>query len=93
MKITYTILLVLLNILEFKKLEKISSDNLFYILTIDVLSISLYMFLYVYRQMDISLINVVSMLLVIYFYIKEKCSFIKTTFLIINIIFLINILI
>lgn len=90
--IVYIILLVLLNVSEFKNLEKISNDNLFYTLSIDTLSFSLYMFMHIYNNIGISLINIISIILLLYFYIKEKCSLIKTAFLILNIILLIILL-
>ena len=89
----YIILLLLLNILEFKKFDKLSHDNLFYILSLDTLSASLYVFLNVYKHYDISLINILAILYLMIFYIKEKRSYIKTAFFIINIILIIKILI
>ena len=89
----YTILLVLLNYLEFRKLDNISNNELFYILSIDTLSFSLYMFMYIYCDSGISLINILSILLLLYFYIKEKCSFIKTTLFLFNIFLMFKILI
>lgn len=90
--ILYVVLLILLNINEFKKLNRVSNNDLFYILSIDTLSVSLYMFMNIYKHMDLSIINILSLILLSLF-IKEKCSLIKTTFLLINIILLIKILI
>lgn len=89
----YIILLVLLNYFEFKKLEKITNDELFYIISLDVLSITLYMFMYMYKEIGISLINILSILILLYFYTKEKCSIFKTTLFLFNIYILIKILI
>ena len=89
----YIILLVLLNYYEIKKLDKISNDNLFYILSLDVLSFSLYMFMYMYKNMGVSLVNILSILILLYFYIKEKRSNVKTTLFLFNIYLLIKILI
>ena len=89
----YIILLVLLNYFEFKKLEKITNNELFYILSLDVLSFSLYMFIYMYKEIGISLVNILSILILLYFYIKEKCSIFKTTLFLFNIYLLIKILI
>lgn len=89
----YIILLALLNYYEFKKLDKISNDNLFYILSLDVLSFSLYMFMYMYKDMGVSLVNILSILILLYFYIKEKRSNVKTTLFLFNIYLLIKILI
>ena len=91
--IIYITILILLNIFELKKLEKISNNDLFYILSLDTLSFSLYVFMYTYKYYDISLINIISIIFLLYFYIKEKCSFFKTTLLIINILLAIKILI
>ena len=54
--IVYVVLLILLNINEFKKLDRISNDDLFYILSIDTLSVSLYMFMHVYKHIYLSII-------------------------------------
>lgn len=89
----YIILLVLLNYFEFKKLEKITNDELFYIISLDVLSLSLYMFMYMYKELGVSLVNIISILILLYFYIKEKCSTIKTALFIFNIYLLIRLLI
>ena len=89
----YIILLALLNYYEFKKLDKISNDNLFYILSLNVLSFSLYMFMYMYKDMGVSLVNILSILILLYFYIKEKRSNVKTTLFLFNIYLLIKILI
>jgi len=89
----YIVLLVLLNYFEFKKLDKITNSNLFYILCINILSFSLYMFLYMYNDQGVSLINTISILLVLCFYMKEKCSIIKTTLFLLNIYILFKILI
>jgi len=91
--ILYVVLLILLDINEFKKLDRISNDDLFYILSIDTLSVSLYMFMHVYKHIDLSIINILSLILLLSLFIKEKCSLIKTTFLLINIILLIKVLI
>ena len=89
----YIILLALLNYYEFKKIDKISNDNLFYILSLDVLSFSVYMFMYMYKNMGVSLVNILSILILLYFYIKEKRSNVKTTLFLFNIYLLIKILI
>lgn len=91
--IIYISILILLNIFELKKLEKISNDDLFYILSLNTLSFSLYVFMHVYKYYDISLINLLSILLLLYFYNKEKRSLLKTTLLILNILLVIKLLI
>lgn len=91
--IIYIMLALLMNVLEFKNLENVTNNNLFYILTIDTLLFSLYMFMHIYKYVDLSLINLISILFVMYFYIKEKYSFIKTAFFFLNILLIIKILI
>lgn len=88
----YIILLIFINYFEFKKLDKITNDELFYILSLDTLSFSLFMFFNIYKDVGISLVNIISIILLLYFYIKEKCSYMKTALLIFNIYLLIKLL-
>lgn len=89
----YIILLLIINILEFKKFDKLTPDNLFYILSLDTLSLSLYVFLNVYKHYDISLINILAIIYLMIFYMKEKRSCFKTAFLLINLILIFKLLI
>ena len=91
--IVYIILLFIINYSAFKKLEKITNDELFYVLSLDTLSFSLYMFLFMHHNLGISLINVISIILLLYFYTKEERSLSKTALLIFNIYLLLKILI
>ena len=68
--IVYVVLLILLNINEFKKLDRISNDDLFYILSIDTLSVSLYMFMHVYKHIDLSIINILLIIILLSLFIK-----------------------
>ena len=89
----YIILLLIINILEFKKFDKLTPDNLFYILSLDTLSLSLYVFLNVYKHYDISLINILAIIYLMIFYMKEKRSYFKTAFFLINLILIFKLLI
>ena len=89
----YIILLLIINILEFKKFDKLTPDNLFYILSLDTLSLSLYVFLNVYKHYDISLINILAIIYLMIFYMKEKHSCFKTAFFLINLILIFKLLI
>ena len=89
----YIILLLIINILEFKKIDKLTPDNLFYILSLDTLSLSLYVFLNVYKHYDISLINILAIIYLMIFYMKEKRSCFKTAFFLINLILIFKLLI
>ena len=88
----YIFFLTLLNVHEFKKLEKIDNSSLFYILSLDVLSLTLYIFYYVYNSLSVSLINTMSILITLYFYNKEKYNLLKIILFFINIFILIKIL-
>lgn len=90
--IIYTILLLIINFFEFKKLDKLTNDDLFNILSLDILSISLYLFKYVHKDIILGIINMISIILLLYFYNKKKCSFYKTTLLLFNIFLLLKML-
>lgn len=90
--IIYALLLIIINILEFIKLEKITNDDLFYVLSLDVLSFSLCMFYTIYKYKGLSLINIIAIMLILYLFNKRKCSFFKTTLLLLDIYIYINIL-
>lgn len=83
--IIYIVLLLIINFLEFKKLDKITNDDLFYVLSLDTLSFSYFIFMFIYKEYALSIINIISIILMLYFYNKQKCSFFKTTLLLLNI--------
>ena len=88
----YIFFLTILNVLEFKKLEKLDNSSLFYILSLDILSLTLYIFYYIYNSLSISLINTILILVILYFYNKEKHNFYKIILFFINIFILLKIL-
>ena len=90
--IVYIILLFIINFSEFKHPTRITNSNLFNLLSIDILSFSFYMFYFVYKHIPVSFINMLSIIILLYIYNKEKYSFIKTILLIFNIIISINLL-
>lgn len=88
----YIIFLIITNILEFKKLEKITNDELFYVLSLDTLSFSLFMFYVIYKNIGLSFINAILLTLLLFLFNKEKCSLFKTALLLLNIFIIFKIL-
>lgn len=88
----YIIFLIIINILEFKKLEKITNDELFYVLSLDTLSFSLFMFYVIYKNIGLSLINTILLTLLLFLFNKKKCSLFKTALLLLNIFIIFKIL-
>lgn len=78
--------LVFLNFNEFKNYKNMTNSNLFNLISIDVLSFSLFVFKIVHQQYYISLVNELSLIILLYIYNQEKYSLLKTILLIINLI-------